>query len=1161
MEMFATMDSSYQQNLCGCFYLSSAARPDRRYLPQVDLSSHTMILSTISRTRLTQTFLNPSKSEMLEQVQYVFPLYDGVTVVGFKCTVAGRVIVGVVKEKQQARKDYKEAVDRGETAGLLEQFSSAADCFSTRIGNVPPNDKVIVEIIYLGELKHDAETDGVRFTIPTLIAPRYGSATLGLGDLPRDASSATDKEGIRILVDIAVEDGVTIRGVQSPTHPIAMMMGRISSMPEEAFDNQHASATLTLGRAELDKDFVIVVTSKGHDAPRALLETHPTIPNHRAVMATLVPKFSLPPIRPEIVFIADRSGSMQGKIPLLVSALKIFLKSLPVGTKFNICSFGSRHEFLWPRSKSYNESSLITAQDYVDSFDSNFGATEMLPPVQDAIKNRYNDMHLEVIVVTDGEIWNQRALFRFINNATTNSVRFFSLGIGHGASSSLVEGIARAGDGFAQFAGENEKMEKRVVRMLKGALSPHIKDYTMEVKYEEADEEYEIVGSVTESLRSLDTSPKKPESTMKKKVISLFDSSAKVDDDDDDEDTAAKDDHLPLINTPKLLQAPHRIPSLHPFNRSTVYLLISPESCQRTPRAIVLHATSDHGPLKLEVPIQDIGTGEMIHQLGVRKAIQELEEGRGWITEAKDGDGTLLKTKYEGKWDELVEREAVRLGTQFQVGSRWCSFVAVDEDANHNTAEDLGGYGMTKYGAGRETGNNPFPSFGFSAQPEYKASHLKKSAVGKTSFGSVGGLFGGTQSAVSNSYSEPLASNTGYRAQPLHGRLPDVPSSPGSGSPWGTIPSSPQPLFGRSIGGNPFASGSLASSGLFGASFPAPSSTVTQVNLGSSGVFGDVNPVSPNTQSGGLFGRTGTAARDPPVPRAGAGSPGPSHRDDVPQSSHHTQDLQGGGFGFFGGMVLAAPAVPTSTNHPFTPLIHLPSERQGQENADANETISTDPLASSVSFVPYASVAPSAQVNQTSYSSSDEDCGFGLFDGDGPSEPKDNDAAQVQAPPGTQAMWGRPSTVSASSERQMNADQDLVDHSDDEEMMGFGIESTVHVSSAPDVKAAPMPKTDEEKMHELIALQSFDGSWKWGEGLFQMLEIEQKKLRAVLTGLQEEVMATLVAVAFLEGRVAAEEGVWEMVVEKAKGWLAAKVGESRYVDDLARVKKDVLGLA
>jgi hypothetical protein len=160
-----------------------------------------------------------------------------------------------------------------------------------------------------------------------------------------------------------------------------------------------------------------------------------------------------------------------------------------------------------------------------------------------------------------------------------------------------------------------------------------------------------------------------------KPTISLFDPSI----DPEKEDIKIQDvDCLPKISYPKLLQAPHKIPTLFAFSRTTVYLLMSPETVQRNPTAVVLHATSASGPLALEIPIEALSTpATTIHQLGARKACQDLEEGRGWLFDAKDEAEIPLKDRLPSRFEDLVQREAVRLGETFQVASKWCSFVAV----------------------------------------------------------------------------------------------------------------------------------------------------------------------------------------------------------------------------------------------------------------------------------------------------------------------------------------------------------------------------------------------------------------------------------------------------------------------------------------------------
>jgi hypothetical protein len=212
----------WRNYVCGLYYTHPNIyqhQLEKTYLPQVELQAHTSILSTTSRTTLAQTFVNPSETKGIKKVTYTFPLYDGVSVVGFTCHVGGRIIVGEVKEKEKARAVFKEAVARGETAALLEQLPDASDVFTTTIGNIPAGAKVVIHITYLGELKHDMEVDGIRFTIPSIICPRYGNTTIGIFN-----NTSTQGTHISIIVDAEMPDGSFIQQIRSVETQAAALM-------------------------------------------------------------------------------------------------------------------------------------------------------------------------------------------------------------------------------------------------------------------------------------------------------------------------------------------------------------------------------------------------------------------------------------------------------------------------------------------------------------------------------------------------------------------------------------------------------------------------------------------------------------------------------------------------------------------------------------------------------------------------------------------------------------------------------------------------------------------------------------------------------------------------------------------------------------------------
>ena len=111
---------------------------------------------------------------------------------------------------------------------------------------------------------------------------------------------------------------------------------------------------------------VIYYRSAEMKVPQLFYAEHPKYPDEVAVSASLVPTFEPPQPQDEFevleeeepestslsdgkdyvfFFIVDRSGSMRGsRMETCKEALKLFLRSLPVRSRFSIISFGSRFE-------------------------------------------------------------------------------------------------------------------------------------------------------------------------------------------------------------------------------------------------------------------------------------------------------------------------------------------------------------------------------------------------------------------------------------------------------------------------------------------------------------------------------------------------------------------------------------------------------------------------------------------------------------------------------------------------------------------------------------------------------------------------------------------------------------------------------------------------
>ena len=89
-------------------------------------------------------------------------------------------------------------------------------------------------------------------------------------------------------------------------------------------------------------------------------------------------------------------------------ALMLLLKSLPLGCAFNIVSFGSTFEVLFPEaSRSYGKETLDAALKLQSGMEADMGGTEILAPLKDVFGKPFHfEMSRRIFLLTDGGVEN-----------------------------------------------------------------------------------------------------------------------------------------------------------------------------------------------------------------------------------------------------------------------------------------------------------------------------------------------------------------------------------------------------------------------------------------------------------------------------------------------------------------------------------------------------------------------------------------------------------------------------------------------------------------------------------------------------------------------------------------------------------------------------------
>jgi Ca-activated chloride channel family protein len=407
-------------------------------LPLKSTQVEARIAGVIADVTVTQIYKNEGTRPI--EAKYVFPGSTRAAVHALNVRLADRLIVAQIREKQQAKREYEQAKNAGQTAALLEQHRP--NVFQMNVANIMPGDDIRVELRYTELLT--PRNGRYRFVFPTVVGPRYNSPQ-GAAAQEKWVAQPTLRAGVdspaQFDIRVTLDTPIDIKEIVSSSHRIDVSHS----------DERHAEARLETkpGKAANNRDFILdyrlagdavesgVMLMRGHGENAenfflAMVEPPKAVPER-----VIVPR--------DYIFVVDVSGSMHG-FPL--DTAKTLLRELIGGLRpsdtFNVLLFESSNSLLHRQSVPATRENIDNALDLI-GHTSGGGGTELIPALRYVYAQRKpEDVSRSIVVVTDGFVSVESEAFNLVRRHL-GQANLFAFGIGSSVNRHLIEGLARAG--------------------------------------------------------------------------------------------------------------------------------------------------------------------------------------------------------------------------------------------------------------------------------------------------------------------------------------------------------------------------------------------------------------------------------------------------------------------------------------------------------------------------------------------------------------------------------------------------------------------------------------------------------------------------------------------------------------------------------------------
>ncbi|XP_076968716.1 von Willebrand factor A domain-containing protein 5A-like isoform X1 [Tamandua tetradactyla] len=457
-------------------------------VPLKSISVNLSICEFVAGVSATLNYENEGKVPV--EAFFVFPMDEDSAVYNFEALVDGKKIVAELQDKMKAHTDYEDAISQGHQAFLLEEDISSRDVFCCNVGNLYPGSKVALTLHYVQELPLQAD-GALRYILPAILNPRYSL----FGRSRR--SCLHMKTPVVPLKDLPYT--LSMVATISSQHGIEKVQSNCSLSPLEYLGDKKTDAKVSLADGhKFDCDVELLIYYCEVHMPSVAVEmgkpkTRPeSLMGDPSAMVSFYPNIpeAQPPItNGEFIFLMDRSGSMQcamskrekgrSRMDVAKETLVLLLKSLPLGCYFNVFGFGSTYEAFFQDSVRYTQHTMEEALRKVKVMQANLGGTEILTPLHTIFNGPSISGHpLQLFVFTDGEVTDTFTVIKEVRN-NRDRHRCFSFGIGEGASTSLIKGIARVAGGTSEFINSRSRMQTKALLALKRSLQPVVENVSL----------------------------------------------------------------------------------------------------------------------------------------------------------------------------------------------------------------------------------------------------------------------------------------------------------------------------------------------------------------------------------------------------------------------------------------------------------------------------------------------------------------------------------------------------------------------------------------------------------------------------------------------------------------------------------------------------------